>query len=87
MGMGICFIGWIVIGALAGFIAEKIMKRDHGLVTNLIVGVIGAILGGWILGLFIDTASNGWIMSLITAVIGACVLLWIVGLIRSKSAK
>ena len=45
--MGI--IGWIIIGAIAGFLAEKIMKRDHGLLTNIIVGIVGGILGGWLL--------------------------------------
>ena len=48
MGLGI--IGWIIIGIAAGWLAEKVMGRSHGLVTNLIVGVVGALLGGWIAG-------------------------------------
>ena len=44
--MGI--IGWIIIGIIAGWLAEKIMKRNHGLLTNLVVGVVGAIIGGFI---------------------------------------
>lgn len=82
--MGI--IGWIIIGAIAGFLAEKIMKRDHGLLTNIVVGIIGGILGGWLLSL-VGLGSGGWIWTLFTAVIGACLLLWIVGMIRSKSSN
>ena len=44
-------VGWIltiVLGGLAGWIAEKVMKRNHGLLTNLIVGVIGALIGGFL---------------------------------------
>lgn len=82
--MGI--IGWIIIGAIAGFLAEKIMKRDHGLLTNIIVGIVGGILGGGLLSL-VGLGSGGWIWTLFTAVLGACLLLWIVGAIRSKSAN
>ena len=42
---GIGWISFLIIGLIAGFIAEKVMARSHGLVTNLIVGVIGAYLG------------------------------------------
>ena len=42
---GFGFIAWIIIGIVAGWLAEKIMKRDHGLLTNLIVGVVGALIG------------------------------------------
>lgn len=87
MGAGIGIIGWIVIGILAGWIAEKIMGRDHSLIMNLIVGVVGAFIGGFVLSLVTDTTGNGWILSLLTAVLGACILLWIVGLVRSKSAR
>ena len=79
-------IGWIIIGALAGFLAEKIMKRDHGLLTNIVVGIVGGVIGGWLLSL-VGLGSGGWIWTLITAVIGACLLLWVVGAIRSKTAN
>src|SRR5688572_27305383 len=45
---GVGIIGAIIIGILAGFIAEKVMRRNHGLLTNLIVGVVGAFLGSFI---------------------------------------
>ena len=79
-------IGWIIIGAIAGFLAEKIMKRDHGLLTNIVVGIVGGVIGGWLLSL-VGVGSGGWIWTLITAVICACLLLWVVGAIRSKTAN
>ena len=45
MGMGLGFFGSIIVGIIAGWLAEKIMKRDHGLLTNLIVGVLGGLIG------------------------------------------
>ena len=82
-GMGI--IGWIVIGIAAGWIAEKVMKRNHGLLTNLVVGVVGALLGGWIAG-SLGMGANGFIMSLVIATLGAILLLFVVGLIRRRGA-
>lgn len=83
MAQGIGIIGWIVIGIAAGWIAEKIMKRNHGLLTNLIVGVVGAFLGGFI-ATSIGLGPNGWITSLIVATLGAVLLLFIVGMFRRR---
>ena len=80
---GVGIIGWIVIGIAAGFVAEKVMKRDHGLLTNLLVGVVGALLGGWIAGL-IGFSFGGWIGSFIVASIGAILLLFLLGLIKKR---
>jgi uncharacterized membrane protein YeaQ/YmgE (transglycosylase-associated protein family) len=85
MAPGIGIIGWIVIGIFAGWIAEKIMKRNHGLLTNLIVGVVGAFLGGFI-ATAIGLGPNGWITSLIVATLGAVILLFIVGMVRRRQA-
>ena len=81
MNLGLGLISSIVIGIIAGWLAEKIMKRDHGLLTNLIVGVMGGIIGGMIIH-FLNIEEGGWIFSLIAATGGACILLWIVGLIK-----
>ncbi|HKM43874.1 MAG TPA: GlsB/YeaQ/YmgE family stress response membrane protein [Dysgonamonadaceae bacterium] len=78
-------LGWlwfIIIGILAGFIAGKLMRGGgFGILVNLIVGIIGAVLGGWIFGL-LGIAAGGIIGSLVTATVGAIVLLWIVSLFR-----
>ena len=81
--MGI--IGWIVIGIVAGWLAEKVMGRSHGLVTNLIVGVVGALLGGFIAGQFLgmDVGGYNW-MTLLVAFLGACLLLFLVGLVKRR---
>lgn len=82
-GMGV--LGWIVIGIIAGWIAEKVMKRNHGLLTNLIVGVVGAFLGGFI-ATSIGLGANGFLMSLVIATLGAILLLFIVGMVRGRRA-
>ena len=81
---GIGILGWIIIGIAAGWIAEKVMKRDHGLLTNLIVGVVGALLGGFIAGALGFGAGGNWIVSLIIATLGAIILLFILGLIKRR---
>ena len=81
------FIGWIIVGIVAGWLAEKIMKRDHGLVTNLIVGVVGAFIGGGVLSLVGMEGNTGIIMSILTATLGAVILLFILGMIGKKTTK
>lgn len=81
---GVGILGAIVIGILAGWIAEKVMKREHGLFTNLIVGLVGALLGAFIAGaLGID--FGGWIGSLIVSTLGAILLLFLFGLVRRRA--
>jgi len=76
---------WLVLGAVAGWIAGIIMKTGSGnIVTNIIVGIVGAFLGGWLASLLgIGSATGGLsIISVITAVVGACVLLFILGMVQ-----
>lgn len=83
---GVGILGAILIGILAGWIAEKVMKRNHGLLTNLIVGVVGAFLGSFIATTLGIGAGSGIIPSLLVATAGAILLLFIVGLIRRRTA-
>ncbi|WP_309997555.1 GlsB/YeaQ/YmgE family stress response membrane protein [Caulobacter segnis] len=80
---GVGFIGAIIIGILAGWIAEKIMKRDHGLLTNLIVGLVGALLGSFVAGL-LGIHMFGLLGSLLISTLGAVILLWLLGLVRKR---
>lgn len=76
---------WIIFGALAGWIASMIMGTDaeQGALGNIIVGIIGALLGGFIFNLFGASGVQGFdVYSLLVAVIGASVLLWIVRSMR-----
>jgi uncharacterized membrane protein YeaQ/YmgE (transglycosylase-associated protein family) len=76
------FILFILIGAIAGALAGRVMRGGgFGLIGNIIVGVIGGFLGGWLLGL-LGISIGGILGSLVTAFIGAVVLLWIVDLIK-----
>lgn len=81
-------VGWfltIILGGIAGWIAEKIMKSDHGLLTNIILGIVGAVVANGILDVIFDAAWGGIIAQLVIAVIGACLLIWVWRLISSKT--
>lgn len=78
---------WIVFGALAGWIASLIMgtNRQQGCLMDIVVGVVGAFLGGLVFSLFGGQGVTGFnIYSLLVAVLGAVVLLWIVGAVRRR---
>ena len=64
----------IIIGIAAGWIAEKIMRRNHGLLTNLIVGLVGGLIGNFVAGM-LDIGVDGWLGTLIFATLGAVILL------------
>lgn len=81
---GVGIIGAILIGLLAGWIAEKVMKRSHGLLTNLVVGIVGALLGGFIAGL-VGINFGGWIGSLIVSTLGAILLLFLLDLVKRRA--
>ena len=81
---GVGLITAILIGIVAGFIAEKVMRRNHGLLTNLVVGVIGAFLGGFVATALGIGTGSGVIPSLIVATIGAILLLALLGLLRPR---
>ncbi|MGJ0118678.1 GlsB/YeaQ/YmgE family stress response membrane protein [Williamsia sp. MIQD14] len=79
------FIGYIIIGGLAGWIASKFMGTDAqmGILLNVVVGVIGALLGGFLLRAFgVDVASGGWFFTFLTALLGSVILLFVVKLVR-----
>lgn len=81
-------IGTIIIGIVAGWIAEQVMKAHMGLLMNLAVGVVGAFIGNliaWIIpGVGGTTGFSLW--SLVVATVGAIVLLWAVNKFRTRSA-
>ena len=84
MELGI--IGWIIIGIVAGWLAEKVMGRSHGLVTNLVVGVLGALIGGFIAQQFLGADVGGFnLMTLVVAFLGACLLLFLLGLVKRRA--
>lgn len=80
------FIAWIVLGLIAGFIGSKIInKRGDGLIRDILLGVIGAVVGGWLFHLFGMAGVSGLnIYSLVVAVVGAVVVLVIYHAIRGS---
>ena len=71
------FLAWIILGLLAGFIGSKIVnKRGEGLLLDIILGVVGAIVGGWVFSLLGASGVTGLnLYSLLVAVIGSIVFL------------
>ncbi|HSU99784.1 MAG TPA: GlsB/YeaQ/YmgE family stress response membrane protein [Roseiarcus sp.] len=82
-------IGWIaaiIIGGIAGWLAEQFMKSDTGLLMNIVLGVVGAAIASAILSIFHISIGGGWIAYLILGFIGACILIWIVRAVRGRTA-
>jgi uncharacterized membrane protein YeaQ/YmgE (transglycosylase-associated protein family) len=74
---------WLVIGAIAGWLAGQIMKGSgFGLVGDIVIGIVGAVVGGWLLprlGIFV---LGGMLGEVLSAVIGACVVLFLARLFK-----
>jgi uncharacterized membrane protein YeaQ/YmgE (transglycosylase-associated protein family) len=71
-------IGWIaaiIIGGLAGWLAETFMKSGTGIFTNIVLGIVGAAVANFLLGFF-GVALGGWLGYLIAGFIGACILIF-----------
>ena len=77
-------IGWIIIGAIAGFLANAVVGGIRGgLLATILVGIIGAFVGGWLLGLLgVSVGSGPWIPEIIKAFVGAVVFLLVLRLVR-----
>jgi uncharacterized membrane protein YeaQ/YmgE (transglycosylase-associated protein family) len=75
---------WIVFGALVGWIASMVMGHGGGLVWDIGVGIVGAVLGGFLMNMLGQNGVSGFnLYSFVVAVIGACVLIAIVRAVRT----
>jgi uncharacterized membrane protein YeaQ/YmgE (transglycosylase-associated protein family) len=87
IAFGMDGINWllaIIIGGLAGWIAERVTSAKMGLIANIVVGIIGALIGGWIAGrLQINYA--GFVGNLVVATIGAIILILLFRLVRGRA--
>ena len=87
------FIIWIVVGGLLGWVASMIMRTDaqQGMFLNVVVGIIGALLGGWLLAPLFGTGTINQddfsISSLLVSLLGAVILLAIVNLFRRGTPR
>lgn len=82
--MIINIILWIIIGGLAGWVASMVMDRDAGMgaLANIVVGIVGAIIGGFVVGLFGVSVDTFSIPGLLVAILGAVILLAIIGALQ-----
>jgi uncharacterized membrane protein YeaQ/YmgE (transglycosylase-associated protein family) len=81
-------IGWIaaiIIGGLAGWLAEMFMRSGTGIVMNIILGIIGAALANWLLALF-GVHLTGWVGYLVAGFVGACIIIFLWRAIRGRTA-
>ncbi|GKX33695.1 MAG: transglycosylase [Rhizobiaceae bacterium MnEN-MB40S] len=77
------WILWIIVGLLAGWIAQRVMDRKGGLIKNLVVGLIGAFVGG-LLANAVGLEFYGFLGTLIVATVGAVVVLWLFALLAGR---
>ena len=77
-------IAWLILGALSGWIANRLMKNSSsGLIDNIIIGIIGAFIGGFVFNFLGAQSITGFnLHSIFVSVVGACILLWIINKIR-----
>ncbi len=84
---------WLVVGGVIGWIASLIMKTDaqQGLVLNVIVGIVGALIGGWVISPLVGagTVNQGdfSLAGLLVSLVGAIILLFIVNLVRRRAPR
>jgi uncharacterized membrane protein YeaQ/YmgE (transglycosylase-associated protein family) len=81
-------IGWIaaiVVGGIAGWLAEQFMKSDMGLVMNIVLGIIGAAVASWLFSLVGLSFGPGWVGYLIAGFIGAVILIFVVRMVRQRA--
>lgn len=83
------FIAWIVLGLIAGFIASKIInKTGEGLIRDILLGIVGAVIGGWLFRTFGMPGVTGLnLYSLAVAVVGAIVFLVVYHLLFSRKPR
>ena len=81
-------IGWIaaiIIGGIAGWLAEQFMKSDMGLLMNIVLGIVGAAVASWLFSLIGVSFGPGWVGYLIAGFIGAVILIFVVRMIRQRA--
>ena len=76
------FVVFVVIGLIAGALAGRVVRgQGYGLLGDVTVGMVGALLGGWVFTNFADVAGGEVLISLLTAAVGAIALLWAIRLV------
>jgi len=81
-------IGWIILGLVSGFMASKLVnRRGEGIILDIVLGIVGAIVGGWLFSFFGAAGVTGFnLYSMVVAVIGAVVVLVIYHAVVGRGA-
>ena len=91
LGGGVGIFGTLLIGGVAGWVAEKLTNSSHGLLKNIIIGIIGAYIGGFLanaIGLKIAMIFQGWFWgNLLVSVVGAVVLITVYRLLKGRPVR
>jgi len=74
----------IIVGAVAGFLADKVVRNTFGLVGDILIGIAGAFLGSWLFSLLGLSVGSGLLSEIIVAFVGAVVLLLIINLLKKR---
>lgn len=87
------FIIWLIVGGIVGWLASMVMKTDaqQGLILNVVVGIVGALLGGWLISPLVGVGTINQdalsIPAILVSLVGAIILLAIVNLVRRGKAR
>ena len=80
---GIGWIAAIIVGGIAGWLAEQFMRSNMGMIMNIVLGIIGAAIASFLFGL-LGVQFGGWIGYLIAGFIGACILIFAARMVRGS---
>jgi len=80
---GVGWIGAIIIGGIAGWLAERVMESRMGVIGNIVLGIAGAVFLNFVLVATIGYTYGGWLGQLVVGAIGAIVLIWLWRVIRA----
>jgi uncharacterized membrane protein YeaQ/YmgE (transglycosylase-associated protein family) len=81
-------IGFLVLGAIVGWLAGKIMSgHGYGIIWDVVLGIVGSFVGGFVFSLIFGTAPTGLVMSFIVALIGAVLVVGIVHMLRREPIR
>ena len=81
-------IGFLILGAIAGWLAGKIMSgHGYGLIWDVVLGVVGAFVGGFVFSMIFGTQPTGLVISFIVALVGAIVVVGIVHLVKREPLR
>lgn len=72
---GQSLLWWLIVGLIAGLLASVVMRGGYGFLGDIVAGIIGSFIGGWLFGALGISMNNGLLGSIIVAFIGACILI------------